>query len=167
METNAWIAAGSMVIAGISALIAGISAFIAYRAVRESRRLQEKQWRRDELVLRRDVLRRLRGFSYRLTESLQGTDGEPFIALNEAWVVYADFPHVTNALTKMHNELGNKDSLRRNIVRLVGAMSVAAEVTRRGLDDKLIERPFTPPVIGRAHENTAGSQGAERVHDNR
>ena len=92
------------------------------------------------------MLRRLLGYRYRLTESLMGRDGEPFIALNEAWVVYADFPHVTAALARIHNELGKENRLGRNVVRLVKAMSDAAEVSMRGLDDKLIERPFTPPA---------------------
>ena len=73
MDVSIWIACGSMI-------LAGISAFIALRAVRESGRLQKQQWRRDELELRKDVLRRLFAYRYRLTESLKGQDGEPFIA---------------------------------------------------------------------------------------
>ena len=146
MDVSTWIAIG---IAAGSMAIAGISAWIAFKAVRESKRLQEKQWRRDELELRRDVLRRLFAYRYRLTEALKGGDGEPFIALNEAWVVYAGFPDVTNALTKMHNELGKQGCLSHNIAVLIRAMSDAADLSIRDLDDRLITQPFTPPASRR------------------
>ena len=87
-------------------LFTAISVVIAWMAVLNARRLQKRQWERDETNLRRDVLRRLFAYRYRLTESLKGGDGEPFIALNEAWIAYASFPHVTKALTKVHRELG-------------------------------------------------------------
>lgn len=77
MDGSAWIAVGSLIVAFVSASIATF-------AVVESRRLQRMQWKRDDLELRRDVLRRLYGYRYRLTGSLMGTDGEPFVALNEA-----------------------------------------------------------------------------------
>lgn len=138
MDVSTAIATGSLV-------MAGISAYIAFRAVRESRRLQEKQWKRDELEIRRDVLRRLFAYRYRLTESLKGGDGEPFIALNEAWVVYAGFPQVIDALTRMHDELGKEGCLSRNIVKVVRAMADAVNLSIKDLDDRLIEHPFTPP----------------------
>ena len=91
-----------------------ISVVIAWMAVLNAKRLQKRQWERDELSLRRDVLRRLFAYRYRLTESLKGGDGEPFIALNEAWIAYASLPHVTKALRKMHRELGMEGRLSCN-----------------------------------------------------
>ena len=152
MDASTGIAAGSLVMAGISAYIASRAVRIASRAVRESKRLQKEQWKRDELEIRRDVLRRLVAHCYLLTPSFQGKDGEPFIALNEAWVVFADFPKVIKALDKMHNELEKKDSLIEkkdslscNILNVVRAMAEVAEISIKDLDDKFIERPFTPP----------------------
>ena len=140
---------GSTLIAIGSIAMAGISAFFAFRAVRESGRLQKQQWRRDELELRRDVLRRLFAYRYRLVETLKGKDGEPFIALNEASIVYEGFPKVTGALNLLRREPTEEGSLSRSIVAIVRAMAEAAEISVQDLDDCSIERPFTPPVIHR------------------
>ena len=91
-------------------------------------------------------MRRLLAFRYRLTKGHMVTDGKPFVALNEAWVVFAGFPDVTKALSTMHNELGQDDRLPPNIIALVRAMAAAAEILLQDLDDDFIERPFTPPV---------------------
>ena len=115
-------------------------------AVPNARRLQKRQWERDETNLRRDVLRRL--FEYRLTESLKGGDGEPFIALNEAWIAYASFPHVTKALTKC-TEARNGGPPKSNIAAVVRAMADAVDISLQDLDDRMIEHPFTPPAANR------------------
>ncbi len=139
MDISVYLAPGSLVISLISAVFAGM-------ALINSRRLQKEQWEQDKLNLRRDVLRRLFAYRYRLTESLMGGDGEPFIALNEARIVYAGFPRVTEALNKMHRELGIEGLLSLNIVALVRAMANAANVSVDDLDESFIERPFTPPA---------------------
>ena len=139
MDISVYLAPGSLVISLISAVFAGM-------ALINSRRLQNEQWEQDKLNLRRDVLRRLFAYRYRLTESLMGGDGEPFIALNEARIVYAGFPRVTEALNKMHRELGIEGLLSLNIVALVRAMANAANVSVDDLDESFIERPFTPPA---------------------
>lgn len=137
MDVSTWLSVGSL-------LVAAVSAFGAIRAVRNTRKLQENQWSRDELELRRNVLRRLLAYRYRLTAGRVGTEGEPFVALNEAWVVFSRFPEVTGALTKMHDELGVEGRLRPNIIALVRVMAAAAEIPVQNLDDDFIERPFTP-----------------------
>ena len=142
----------SLVVTIVAVLIAAVSTFIAFKAVRQAEHLQQEQWKRDELALRRDVLRRLFAYRYRLTESLAGKDGEPFIALNEAFVVYADFPKVTKALTRMHDQLESDGHLIRNIVALVRAMADAANISVQDLDDGFIERPFTPPAPARNND---------------
>ena len=83
-----------------SLLLALLSAGVAAYAVRQAKKLQANQWSRNELELRRDVLRRFLGYRYRLAGGFTGTDGEPFIALNEAWVVFANYPDVISALAK-------------------------------------------------------------------
>ncbi|MCY4365956.1 MAG: hypothetical protein OXE17_07025 [Chloroflexi bacterium] len=137
-----WLTLLSAIVSSLAAVIAvGVAAY----AVCQTRMLQKEQWRKDELERRRDVLRRLVGYSYRLTSSFTGTDGEPFIALNEAWVVFADVEEVTLNLKRMHNELGHPNLLRPNILALVKSMAIAAEIPLYELDDKFIESPFTPP----------------------
>lgn len=96
-------------------------------------------------TLRQDVLRRLLGYSYRLTGSFKGTDGEPFVALNEAWIVFADCPRVTGALARMHDELGHAGRLAPNVVELVRSMADVADVPIEEVDENFLVRPFTPP----------------------
>lgn len=127
-----------------SFIVACISAGLSLATICMSIKLQEDQWKRDELEIRRDVLRRLFAYRYRLTEALKGKDGEPFIALNEAWIVYADFPKVRKALTKM-NEKGKGNNLCSNMVEVVRAMATAANLPTQNLDDRIICSPFTPP----------------------
>ena len=132
-------------IAAISAFAAMAAAFVAFKSERSLNRLQADQWSRSELDLRRDVLRRLVAYRYRLTESLKGRDGEPFVALNEAWVVFSEFPEVVHALTKLHKELGLPGSLSRNLMDLTRAMANASDISTHCIDEDVFDRPFTPP----------------------
>ncbi len=116
-----------------------ISARIMY--VAECRRNKQ-----EKLEPKRDVLRRLVAHTYRLTKSLKGQDGEPFIALNEANVVFSDSGDVMKALTKMHDELSKKDRMIDNIKKLVEEMAKASEVPADNISKKILERPFTPPT---------------------
>ena len=136
MDFQTWVAACAVVIAGLTAL---------YAAAHASR-LQRRQWEREELMLRRDVLRRLCGHLYRLTTGRTGQDGEPFIALNEAWVVYADCPNVIEALTMMHRELGEENRLSDNILTVVREMAEITHISVEDLDGSFITRPFAPHV---------------------
>lgn len=95
-------------------------------------------------LLKRDVLRRLVGNRFVLTTSTVGSKGEPFVALNETFVVYADHPEVISALRKMHEELNRPGRLTDNLLSLVKAMSRAAKVLIHQLNDDFIVRPFTP-----------------------
>lgn len=132
--------------AGTATTVSVISVVVATLAWLNANRLQSEQWRRDELTLRRDVLRRLVGYRYRLTESLKGRDGEPFIAMNEVMVVYADFPQVIESLLTLHRELEVEGRLSDNLVSLVQAMAHASQVPTDGME-KILERPLTPPEI--------------------
>lgn len=96
-------------------------------------------------LLKRDVLRRLVGNRFLLTRPNVGSKGEPFIALNETFVVYAEHPEVISALRKMHEELALPDRMSDNLVSLVKAMAKAAKVPVHQLNDDFFLRPFTPP----------------------
>ncbi len=97
--------------------------------------------------IKRDVLRRFVGNRYVLTGQFRESKGEPFIALNEVFVAYAEHPQVISALRKMHEELGQTERLPDNIVSLIKAMAKAAKVSIRELElnDDFIMRPFVPP----------------------
>jgi hypothetical protein len=96
-------------------------------------------------LLKRDVLRRLVGNRFVLTNPGVGSKGEPFIALNETFVIYADHPEVIYALRKMHENLALPDRLPVNLLNLVKAMAKAAKVPVHQLNDDFFLRPFTPP----------------------
>ena len=66
--------------------------------------------RSNTLSVKRDVLRRFVGNRYLLTApGNRSREGEPFVALNEIFIVYAEDPPVIKALRKMHEELGRQD----------------------------------------------------------
>ena len=85
------------------------------------------------------------GNRFVLTKPGVGSKGEPFIALNETFVVYADHPEVISALRKMHENLALPDRLPDNLLSLVKAMAKAAKVPIHQLNDDFFLRPFTPP----------------------
>ena len=119
----------------ISALVSGLLATWASFCLNR---------RYSEVEVKRDVLRRFVGSRYRLTGKEMGGEGEPFIALNEVFVVYAEHPQVISTLRKMHEEISIPDRVPDNIVSLVKAMAEAAKVPIRELNDDFITRPFTP-----------------------
>lgn len=102
------------------------------------------QRRFNVLTIKRDVFRRFVGNRYFLTVSLKGQTGEPFIALNEIFVVFSENQQVIAALKMMHEELSVPNRLNDNIVTLTKAMAKAAKVPTNDLNDEFISRPFTP-----------------------
>jgi len=127
-----------IVIILVSALFSGL--FAAYLSSRLNRRYTENS-------LKRDVLRRLVGNLFFWTEEEEGTSvhGEPFIALNEIFVVYADHRKVISALREMHKDLDQPDRLCDNLLNLIKEMVEAAGVpVSSPLNDNLIRKPFTP-----------------------
>ena len=105
-------------------------------------------YRLSQLSMKRDVLRRLVGNLYTLTSNdpvpLQ-PGREPFVALNEALVVYSKDRAVLDALRTMRAGLGQPGQLADNIVTLVKAMADVCGLTVN-LNDSFIDRPFTPPT---------------------
>ena len=104
---------------------------------------------RENLEDRRDVLRRIMGYSYRLTEGRTGQDGEPFIALNEASIVFAEHREVIDALETLHRGVTEgEEQLVPNLVELIKAMIVASELPPHAQDlpEQFLVTPFVPGV---------------------
>lgn len=97
-----------------------------------------------EYELKHDVLQRIVGHRYILTNVPECYEGEPFIALNEAYVVYADDEEVIAALKKMHKEIYPPEGNMENLLSVVKAMTKAADVPATLLDDEFFLKPFVP-----------------------
>ena len=69
-------------------------------------------------------------------------NGEPFVALNEAFIVFAEDPTVIEALRVMRDQ-SQQGRLVDNIVTVVKEMAEVSNVAIN-LNDSFIERPFTP-----------------------
>ena len=96
----------------------------------------------DQREIKRDVLRRFAGTRYLLTQPGRILpNGEPFVALNEAFVVFADDPEVLSALDNLRTGGDDRDS--ELIVALIKRMAVAADIPVT-LDDAFIRGPMTP-----------------------
>lgn len=98
-----------------------------------------------ETAIKRDVLRRFVANRHLLTTHNKSDGGEPFIALNEVFIVYANHSGVISKLKKMQEELGTPERLSDNIVSLIKAMAKAVKVPIGELNDDFLLRPFTPP----------------------
>ncbi len=97
--------------------------------------------------VKRDVFRRFAGNRHLLTFSNQNKEcGEPYISLNEAFIVFSDCPNVIKALKKLHEELGQQGKLVNNLVTLTKEMAKATKVkiNENELNDNFIESPFAP-----------------------
>lgn len=105
---------------------------------------------------KREVLRRLMGNRYLLTERFKGQGGEVYAALNEAAVVFSDVPQVMAALKKMHEELNVKGRTVDNFITLVKVMAEAVRVPLpKNWNDSFIVQPFSPPPV---KANTPGQK---------
>jgi len=100
--------------------------------------------RHDALKLKRDVFRRLAGNRHLLVAVPCEAKGEPFVALNEAFIVFNDSPKVVAALKRMHAELGQRGRLVDNLVTVMKEMARATGISMEELNDSFLERPFTP-----------------------
>ena len=129
----------------ISILLSMFSILIASGAVY----ISWENSQQEKLEIKRDVIKRIVGYSYRLTEGRTGQDGEPFIALNQAYVIFADHPPVIAALVKFHDEPKINPTLTNNMVTLIKSMAEASAlpVQASNLTDKFLTAPFTPPQI--------------------
>ena len=101
-----------------------------------------------ELAMKRDVLRRFAGNRYVMTGTGPGVqpNGEPFVALNEAFIAFAKEEKVLDALKEMHPASGQRAGLVDSIVTLTKRMADATELPFSAkLNDWFIDNPFSPP----------------------
>lgn len=124
--------------------IAFISLFVSIVAIIIAIWVRVDQKKHGETELRRDVLRRIMGYAYRLTEGAQQLDGEPFTALNEALVVFNNYPKVKELLRKFHQELGAPGRFAPNYLGLIKEMAEASGISIEFGDSSILERPFGP-----------------------
>ena len=100
--------------------------------------------RRYRLRWKQDVLVRLLGNLHFLTPGWIGrSSGEPYIALNEAYVAFDDSPPVIAALNKFREDLN--DNNHNHLVTVIKAMAKPSGVRFDGLNDVFITHPFGPP----------------------
>lgn len=94
--------------------------------------------RRSKLRVKRDVLRRVVGYRFRLVKKHPKDTEEPWLALNEIFIVFARDKRVVRELDSYWRNGFRKDRLRD----LVRAMAEAAKVPDNFSDD-FFDRPFT------------------------
>lgn len=111
--------------------------------IRLTERIHKEQVEHKKKELRRDVLRRLVGYRYRLTTK-DTTDGEPFPAMNEALIVFNDCPESKKLLRKMRAELGVPNRLTENLLAVIKELAKESDVIIEFEDRELLESPFTP-----------------------
>ena len=128
-----------------AALVGGlIGAIGTWVAVVYQGRLNAKA---DQLAMKRDVFRRLVANRFVLTRAYPDTilqNGEPFVSLNEAFVVFARDLDVIAALKNVHPVLGSGPG-EDNLVTLIKSMATACDIPY-DLNDSFIVQPFTPKV---------------------
>ena len=137
MDIPTWIQTGLIAIT-----VAVLSLSLSYI---QAKRLQRNQWERNQLDLRRDVLRRLVGYRYRLTTDYVGTEGEPFIALNEIGIVFAESPKVIEAFDSFRSDREQGKPLAHSLTALIRALCEDVGLPMNHLTKDFIDYPLAPP----------------------
>ena len=96
--------------AAISAGTVVLIARMAWQTRKQPEMLQESQWHHERLTLKQDVMRRIVGYGHRVISGVITSD-EPYIALNEAHVVFSDCPDVLEALRRLKRKGMGEPSL--------------------------------------------------------
>ena len=105
------------------------------------------QRRRYTKGIKVDTLRRLAAYRYHLANRTVSATGEPFVALNEIFVVYSDETKVLKELKTFHDRLSTSPgAMTDDLLRLVKAMAKATK-TELGVADNFITDPFVPPSV--------------------
>ena len=99
--------------------------------------------KRDHLVLKRDVLRRVMGYRWQLTDRGPG-DCAVFTALNEIAVVFAGDDDVENALTSFRARV-SQGFRAENLPPLLEAMAKSAGIPLKRWSQDLLDTPLAPP----------------------
>ena len=138
----------------LSAIAILVSVGVAVSVVKWNRLQQRREWRFS-------VFRRLSGYRYRLSENLKSVsfeDGEPFVALNEARIVFGDCKGVQNALDNMDYNLATKQGeLASDLTKVIREIGEAIDKrVVKDLTEKHISRVLVPP-----HSRVRKSEGGE------
>ena len=100
----------------LSVMAIAVSVGVAVGVAKWNSSLRRREWRFS-------VFRRLSGYRYRLTDNLKSKsfeDGEPFVALNEARIVFGDCKGVQEALDEMHgNRTTKQGELARDLTKVI------------------------------------------------
>lgn len=118
--------------------------------------------KRDHLELKRDVLRRVVGYRWVLTEVREDREGHIFTALNETMVVFAGDKAVETEIEKFHSAL-ERGFRADDLWPLAKAMARSARVPCDGWKKELFVRPFSP----RPERDLSAQDGTPGVIENR
>ena len=121
----------------LSAVAILVSVGVAVGVAKWNRSQQRREWRFS-------VFRRLSGYRYRLTDNLKYEpfeDGEPFVALNEARIVFGDCKGVQKALGEMDNNRATKQG------ELVSDLTKVIHEIGKVIDKKVV-KDLTEEHIG-------------------
>ena len=136
-----WIAGATIITALSTTIAAGVAAYSA-RGIWRSYRLQE---RKEKIDIKKDVLRRIVGNRFYLTQvDKMSVMGEPFVALNEACVVFSDDLEAMKSL-RAFDEAKPPEKITVYFPKLIESLSAAAEVDGFELGGYFIDHPFAPP----------------------
>ena len=98
---------------------------------------------RDHLELKRDVLRRVLGYRWQLTQGHQEAEGHFFTALNEVLVVFAGDKDVEGEIDRFHSAL-KRGFRAEDLQPLAEAMAKSARIPHGAWSRELFENPFAP-----------------------
>ena len=105
--------------------------------------------RREGLIQKRDVTKRLLRTSYYLTSEfaenmdLQDYLGDPYQALNEARIVFQDHPEIINLLEQLVKSKKQSEVIAEIIVK----MAIASKMPNaKNLEEKDLKEPFIPKI---------------------
>ncbi|MCY4405058.1 MAG: hypothetical protein OXC15_01720 [Rhodospirillaceae bacterium] len=122
--------------AAAALLGAALGAFLTHRFNRN----------RDHLELKRDVLRRLMGYRWQLTQGHQQSEGFFFTALNEIPLVFAGDKIVEDEINRFRMVLASGFQ-PQHLRPLLEAAAKSAKVPYKRWSDEILESPFTPPSL--------------------
>ncbi len=127
----------------LSILAIAVSVGVAVGVAKWNRSQQRREWRFS-------VFRRLSGYRYRLTNSLKHKsfdDGEPFVALNEARLVFGDCKGVQMALDKFHrNRTKRRGDLADDLTKVIREIgNVIDKKVMKELTEEHIGQVLVPP----------------------
>lgn len=95
------------------------------------------------LSMKRDVLVRFVGNRHLFISDYRTNNNEPFISLNQAFVVFEDSPAVMSALKDLHESV-RTEFVNDKMVSLIKEMSKASRIDINNLNDSFLLNPFTP-----------------------